>query len=110
MNNTKSQVIEFAPFTLVEGVDEATLVAASDALQAEFLSRQQGFIKRDLVQVGDGKWADVLYWESRDSVERAMQEAPGNPAALNYFQLMAKTEHDDPATGMMLLSIARSYS
>jgi hypothetical protein len=110
MNKPNNRVIEFALFTLAEGVDELTFVAASDALQAEFLSQQRGFIKRDLVKTTDGKWADIAYWESKESVEQAMQKGMDNPAALQYFQLMASTEHADPSTGVMLLSIAKSYS
>ena len=110
MNDAKSHIIEFAPFTLAEGVDELTLLAASDALQGEFLSRQAGFIKRELVQTTDGKWADIAYWESRESVEQAMQNAMDNPAALRYFQLMVNSEHADPAANVMFLSIAKSYS
>lgn len=110
MNKTKNYVIEFSPFTLAEGVDESALVAASDALQAEFLSRQKGFIRRDLVKMADGKWADIAYWENRESVEQAVQNAPDNPAALKYFELMANTVHNDPSAGVMLLSVAKSYS
>ena len=110
MNNISNYIIEFAPFTLAEGVDELTLMAASDALQAEFFSQQKGFIKRDLLKTTDGKWADIPYWESRESVEQAMQKAMESPAALQYFQLMASSEHADPSTGLMLLSLAKSYS
>jgi len=110
MNKSKNHVIEFALFTLAEGVDESTLVAASDALQAEFLIRQKGFIQRDLVRAGDGKWADIIYWENRESVEQAMQTAPNNPAALRYFQLMANTGENDPSAANTLLSVAKSYS
>lgn len=108
MNNQNNPTIEFAPFALAEGVDEATLFAAADALHKEFLSRQKGFIRRDLVRVADGRWADVIYWESRESVEQAMQTAPQNPAALRYFQLMADTGETDAANTLM--SVARSYS
>lgn len=108
MNNQNSHTIEFAPFTLAEGVDEMTLLAAADALQEEFLSRQEGFIKRDLVRIAPGRWADVIYWESRASVEQAMQTAPENSAALRYFQLMADTGEPDVANTLM--SVARSYS
>ncbi|HSL45214.1 MAG TPA: hypothetical protein VK897_17405 [Anaerolineales bacterium] len=110
MNSTKNRIIEFAPFKLAEGVDEAKLLAASDALQAEFLSQQKGFIKRDLVKNGNGKWADIAYWESRESVEQAMQKAPTNPAAIRYFQLMVSTESNDASVDVMLLHIAKSYS
>ena len=109
MKHINGQIIEFAPFTLVEGVDESTLFAASDALQTEFLSRQKGFIRRDLLKAGNGKWADVIYWDSRESVEHAMQQAPYNPAALHYFQLMANPGQEDANGGMLLLSIAKSY-
>jgi len=110
MKVQNNRTIEFAFFTLAEGVDESILIAASDALQKEFLSQQRGFIKRDLVRVADNKWADVIYWESRESVEQAMQTAPKNPAALRYFQLMANTEHSDPSAEIMLMSVAKSYS
>ncbi|MDQ2692474.1 MAG: hypothetical protein M3Y68_10615 [Chloroflexota bacterium] len=109
MKHTNGQIIEFAPFTLAEGVDEPTLFAASDALHTEFLSRQSGFIRRDLLKTGDGIWADIIYWDSRESVEHALQQAPSNPAALQYFQLMANTSQEDTNGGMILLSIAKSY-
>lgn len=110
MNDKNNHIIEFAPFTLAEGVDESTLVAASDALQAEFLSQQKGFIRRDLLKTADGKWADIAYWDSRKSIEQAMQNAPGNPAALKYFELMAGANNHDPSSDVMLLSVAKSYS
>jgi hypothetical protein len=107
MNNTKNQIVEFAQFRLAEGVDELTLFAASDALQEGFLKQQKGFIKRELVKLEDGTWADILYWENRESVEHALLEAPTNPAALAYFQLMAQ---DEASSNMLLLSVAKSYS
>ena len=110
MKNQNNHIIEFASFALGEDVDESTLIAASDALQKEFLSQQKGFMKRDLVRVADSRWADVIYWESRESVEQAMQSAPKSPAALRYFQLMANAENGDPSEGLMLMSVARSYS
>lgn len=110
MNSTNNHVIEFAPFRLVEGVDESALLVASDALQAEFFNQQKGFLRRDLVKAADGTWADVAYWDSMESVQQAMQNAHNNPAALQYFQLMAETEQSDLSSGMMLLSVVKSYS
>lgn len=108
MNHKNNHTIEFAPFTLAEGVDEAALFAAADDLQKEFLSRQKGFLKRDLARLADGRWADIIYWDSRESVEQAMQTAPENPAALRYFQLMADMGGADVANTLM--SVAKSYS
>jgi hypothetical protein len=110
MNSTKNQIIEFAPFKLAEGVDEATFISASDALQESFLSQQKGFLRRDLVRNNDGTWADIAYWESRESVEKAMQKALDNPAALRYFQLMADNGQSENGGQVLLMSIAKSYS
>ena len=110
MNSTNNHVIEFAPFKLAEGVDESVLFSASDALHAEFFSQQKGFLRRDLVKTADGTWADVAYWDSMESVQRAMQNAHKNPAALKYFELIAEAEQSDLSSGMILLSIVKSYS
>jgi hypothetical protein len=110
MNSTKNYMIEFAPFTLAEGVDESTLMAASDALQAEFLIQQKGFLKRDLARIADGRWADVLYWDSRESMEQAMQEAANHSAARRYFQLMVSADQNDPTAAMMFLRVVKSYA
>jgi hypothetical protein len=110
MNNTNNYVIEFAAFTLAKGVDESTLLNASDALQVEFLEQQKGFLKRDLAKMADGKWADILYWDSQESADQAIQAAPHHPAALKYFQLMANIGQNNPTAAMMFLSVVKSYS
>ena len=110
MDHNKHPIIEFAPFTLAEGVDEAALTAAADALQREFLSQQAGFIHRDLVRMAERKWGDIIYWASQESVEHAMPKAMSSPAALKYFELMVKPEDGDSSGEMLLMSIAKSYS
>lgn len=102
-------VIEWAPFRLKEGVDEAKLIAASDAMQTGLLKQQKGFIKRELVKTADGQWADVVHWDSPQSAEAAMQEAMNNPACFKYFELMVGVDHNDPSMGVMHLDVMRSY-
>ena len=47
-----NQVIEWAPFTLKPGVDEATLLQVSERMQRDFLLGQQGFVRRELIKGG----------------------------------------------------------
>ena len=47
-------VIEWAPFTLAESATEEELLAASAELQQEFLARQEGFLRRELLK-GEGR-------------------------------------------------------
>ncbi len=100
---------EWAPFKLVDTADEARLLRASDALQAGFLSKQRGFIRRELHEGPDGQWVDLVYWESDEAAARAMQEAANSPACFEYFQLMASADHADPGAGVLHFQRKRTY-
>ena len=107
---SKNQVIEWASFRLAEGMNEATFLAASDAMQTGFLGKQKGFVKRELVKTGDGQWADVVYWASRADAESAMPNAMKNTAALKYFELLRGVDDEHPEPGVSHLVIMESYS
>lgn len=97
---TQNVIVEWAPFTVKDGVDDAQLIAASEALQNEFLSKQSGFIRRELLKGENGQWVDLAVWESREHAERAVQNAAESPVCFRYFQLMADADHDDPGEGV----------
>ena len=101
--------VEWAPFTVVEGVDEATLLAASNALQMDFLSKQPGFINRDLLKGNDNQWVDIVYWNSRDEAEQAARNAANSPVCYKYFALMVGADHDDPSAGVLHLDHVKTY-
>ena len=101
--------IEWAPFRLVDGVDEARLLRASDALQTEFLSKQPGFVRRELLEGPDGQWADLVYWESEETAARAMQQAAESPVCLEYFKLLTGADHGDPGAGVIHFAKRRTY-
>lgn len=103
------QVIEFAPFELATGSSEAELLDASEALQSDFLDRQDGFLKRELLRRDDRNWIDIVYWRDKEAVERAMKNAAESPACFRYFQLMVGADHDQPGSGVLLLEQVKSY-
>lgn len=86
MNTT---VIEWAPFTLKEGIDEAKLLEAADALQKDFLSKQEGFLKRELLKGEGDKWVDILHWSSKEAAEKAMEHVMGSTVCQQYFHCMS---------------------
>jgi hypothetical protein len=102
-------VIEWAPFTLTDGVDAGTLLAASEALQSEFLGKQPGFLKRELVRLDQNHWVDIVYWKDKEAVERAMQNVASSPVCFQYFHLMVGADHDQPGEGVMLYEHVKSY-
>jgi hypothetical protein len=103
------QVLEFAPFDLADGISETELLDASEALQSEFLDRQDGFLKRELVRRDERHWVDIVYWRDKEAVERAMKNAEESPVCFRYFQLMIGADHDQPGSGVLLLEQVRSY-
>jgi hypothetical protein len=103
-NNTTAQdkdvVIEWAPYIAKEGVSEQDLIQASNAVQAEFLEKQKGYIKRELLKGEGDQWVDLVYWASHDDAQQAMLDVHQSPVCLNYFGMMATVDHDDPSKGV----------
>jgi hypothetical protein len=53
-------VVEWAPFRMKLGVDETALLRSSEELQMQFLAKQRGFIRRELLRGGDGNYVDLV--------------------------------------------------
>jgi hypothetical protein len=101
-------VIEWAPFTLKPGVTETALLAASEELQRDFLARQSGFLRRELMRDG-AQWTDLVYWDSRDALQQAMLAVAASPACQRYFALMAGADHANAGDGVTVLEVRASY-
>ena len=96
------QVIEIAPFHLVEGKTEAELIAASERFQAKFLDGFEGFVRRSLVKHEDGAYADIVVWANDRASKKVVAAAGQHEAGQAYFSLvdMAR-EHKSRETGAM---------
>jgi len=108
-NLSKKVTVEWAPFQLAEGVDEATLLATSEALQSEFVSKQSGFIKRELLKANDNQWVDLVYWNSLEEAEQAAKNAANSPVCFKYFELMVGADPDDPSAGVLHFEVVETY-
>ncbi len=107
MTNT---VLEFAKITLAPTASEADLLAASATFEAEFLTKQDGFIRRDLVRTGDGTYADVILWESREKADAVFAAAQTSPAADGYFEMMHMDPDADPGDIVAHYAVLRSVA
>ena len=97
--------IEWAAFRVRPGVTEPQIRAASTAIQEEFIARQPGFLRRELLRADDGSYVDVLWWRDRASAETAMAAAMQSPACARYFELM-ESDAADPAGVKHLAQLA----
>lgn len=106
---TDARLIEWSPFRLKPGITEPELLAASEMLQRDFLSRQHGFVGRELLRGANGQWADLVSWRDDESANAVMQAVADSPACVAYFQLMEGVDAADPGAGVLHLHRVRAY-
>ena len=102
------ECLEWAPFNLRPEISEADLLRAADALQNEFLLKQPGFVRRQLLRAGDGSYVDILWWSSPDAAHAAMAKVAESSVCNAYFEHMLVDEAAAGA-GVALLTPIRSY-
>ena len=102
-------VIEWAPFRLADGVSEPALLVASERLQREFVARQRGFIRRELLRGANGEWVDLVHWTDREAADAVFAAAMESPVCAEYFKLMV-TPEGDPGASVLHLHRVREYA
>ena len=84
--------IEWAPFEVAGHVSDEQLEKAAADLEVNFLQKQDGYLRRELLK-GEGKqWVDLVYWSSPQAAARAAEDANTSEAFLEYFSLMVGLE------------------
>jgi len=89
MNVTAGETaIEWAPFIKASGVTDEQLVAKANVVNSDFLIKQKGFIKRELIKKDDNEYADVIYWETKSDAVIAGEKVNTCVKCGEYFELM----------------------
>lgn len=81
--------VEWAEFHIHPRVTEAQLVLAAQTMQTRFLSLQPGYRSRQLLALGPGHYADLVFWQDAETASKAMQAARTTPACRDYFGLLS---------------------
>ncbi|MDL2232525.1 hypothetical protein LJC63_02960, partial [Ruminococcaceae bacterium OttesenSCG-928-L11] len=77
----------FVAFKLKKSVSEAAFLPVSDKFTREFLTRQKGYISRQLLAKGD-MWADLVFWETEADHLNAMEASREDPVAAEYMSML----------------------
>jgi hypothetical protein len=80
--------IALAPFTLRAGVSEETLLTTSDDFDASFVKNQDGILRRILVRDGEGGYADIVFFEDEQAIERALEAEQTSEVCAAFFSIM----------------------
>lgn len=109
MNTTEVDVtIEWAPFEVADHVSDEMLEKAAAELEVNFLQKQDGYLRRELLK-GEGKrWVDLVYWSSPQAAKHAAEIADTDAAFLAYFSLMVGLE--DAEDGISHYRQVRTWS
>lgn len=81
--------IEWAPFVKAGSVTDEQLVAAANTVNSNFLVKQKGFIKRELIKKNESEYADVVYWQTKPDAIKAGEKVSTCIECSEYFKLMA---------------------
>jgi hypothetical protein len=98
-----------APIHLQDGVDEGALLRASDAFQANFVSKQAGIIKRVLLRNRDGSYADLVFFKSKEAADEVCQAEATSPECLEFFKIMKTSDASLPGMGILSFEHMKSY-
>jgi quinol monooxygenase YgiN len=66
------------------------LVAARPAMLESFRSDRAGFVRADLVRLGEDEWLDVVVWESSQHYAASRDKGANTPAIAAFFAPIAE--------------------
>jgi hypothetical protein len=109
MNTSENNVtIEWAPFEVAGHVSDEQLEQAAAALEMNFLQKQHGYLRRELLKGKGKQWVDLVYWSSPQAAAKAAEDANTSEAFLAYFSLMVGLE--DAEDGISHYRLVRTWS
>lgn len=88
IQHPESTCVEWAPFSLKNGITHDQLKQVSERLVKEFLIHQPGFIKKELLKQDNHSYVDLVYWQSEEAAKSAFERSQESDVANEYFALM----------------------
>ena len=108
-NEVVTNAVEWAPFIKMKEVSDQQLIAAADVVNLVFLSKQPGFIKRELIKKNDTEYADVIHWSSKKEAEIAGHKVFDCLECKSYFGLMDMDESLAAGAGFSHYDILKQW-
>jgi hypothetical protein len=105
----KGMYVQLAPIRLKDGVDENTLLASSDAFQANFVSKHAGIMKRVLLKGKDGSYADLVFFDNKDAADRVAEAEQTSEECLEFFKIMKAPDESLPDMGVLSFEHIKTY-
>ncbi len=107
MNN--ATYIQLAPVQLKEGISEAKLLEVSEAFQKNFVSKQQGILRRILLRAKNGGYADLVFFESKEHADRVAEAEATSEHCQAFFQIFQPPDPSLPDMGVQSFEHVKTY-
>jgi len=108
-NAKELTAVEWAPFVKDKGVSDQQLISAADLVNHEFLVKQPGFIKRELIKKNDTEYADVIHWNTKEEAIAAGEKVFNCGKCNEYFKLMDMEASVDAGKGFSHYEILKEW-
>ena len=82
-----SAAVELALFSNKPDVKSSEIIRASRLMEST-LTTWPGFVRRELVELGEGRWVDIVHWQSMADANAAIETAMTCPVCLAFFALL----------------------
>jgi len=83
----QAETIEIVIFNTKESVSAEQLIKSAQNMRTT-LATWEGYQSRELVDLGEGKWADVVHWDNMESATLAQEKAMKSEVCLSFFALI----------------------
>ena len=101
MENSTKNAIEVVIFKTKPEFDQQQEKASLDSLNS-IVGARKGFISRQLARSEDGKWMDLIFWESMEDAKAAADDIMKLESAQKAFSVIDEQTmdfyHFDPVT------------
>ena len=101
--------VEWAPVVKLSEVSDDDLIKAADSVNADFLSLQPGFIKRELVKKSETEYADIIHWNTKKDADSAGSKVEECAVCAGYFKLMDMERSSSAGAGFSHYTILKTW-
>jgi len=84
-----------ATSTLAPGVSEAEFIEASNQFQNDFVSRQPGVLRRELLRKESGDYLEIIQFRSARDLADVLEKEKTSEACHAYLQKIVMDETND---------------
>lgn len=101
--SAKTTVVEVVTLNLADGVTVEQFAPVDRAVEEEHVSRQPGFVSREVAAGDDGSWLVIVHWASVEDAQASMDSFAAAPAVARFMEMidaesMRMTRYDVVAT------------